>query len=91
MKNLILIGMVAALAGCAIDPHTPDRGMLDWYLKTAPGAATPSSSGMNYCGATDEIGRCKDWSKKSDMCINPLGINAQPPIVPCASIKQEGK
>lgn len=43
---------------------------------------------VSVCNERDEIGRCKDWSAKSDQCVNPKGANEPDPIVPCSSIER---
>lgn len=56
------------------------------YMATAPGAPLPS--GLAVCQEWDEIGRCRQWTSESETCINPEGVNAKPPIVPCSSIRK---
>jgi len=72
----LIIGTVA-LVGC-----TPV------YLTTAPGAAMPGF--IAACNAHDAVGRCTDWSNKTDQCVNPSGAT-EPPLVPCSSIKKSNK
>lgn len=78
-KHLLLIGLMFALSGCSGGGH-------QLVLETTPGTHLPG--GISVCNARDEIGRCKDWSSKSDRCVNPKGANEPDPIVSCASIKR---
>lgn len=77
-KHTLLLGTVLALAGCGGGGH-------HMVLETTPGTHLPG--GLSVCNARDEIGRCKDWSVKSDRCVNPKGPNEPDPIVSCASLK----
>ena len=56
------------------------------YQGTAPGAPIPK--GIAACVEWDAVGRCKRWSSESETCINPKGMDAQPPLVPCNSFKK---
>ena len=58
------------------------------YLMTAPGAAMPGF--IAVCTAHDAVGRCRDWTNKTDQCVNPNG-STEPPVVSCASIKHPQK
>ena len=89
MKNLTLVTLLMVLAGCGVDMHRSNEVTLSFAQRTAPGATLPNSTYFLRCNEKDEIGRCKDWNNKSDMCVNPKGIDAQPPVVPCASIEKE--
>ncbi len=73
MKMRVVI-LLLALTGCTAN-----------YLATAPGAAMPSPL-LAFCGEYDSAGRCKDWSPKTDQCINPKGVNEPEPIVSCNRI-----
>ena len=80
MKKLFLGWMLAfALSGCGGGGH-------QMVLETAPGTHLPG--GLSVCNARDEIGRCKDWSAKSDRCVNPKGPYDASPIVSCASLRK---
>lgn len=56
------------------------------YEITAPGHPLPKHN-YNMCIAIDSVNRCTSYSENSDTCINPKGINANPPVVQCSSIK----
>ena len=56
------------------------------YQGTAPGAPIPK--GIAACLEWDAVGRCKQWSSESETCINPKGMDAQPPLVPCNSFNK---
>lgn len=75
MKKFVLAALL--LSGCGGNPL---------YLTTSPGAALPGGA-IAYCEEQDSIGRCKKWSPESDKCINPKGINVEPPLVWCNYIK----
>lgn len=73
MNKLGILATLLALTGCQTT-----------YESTSPGAALPS--GIAWCNGHDAIGRCTDWSAKTDQCINPKGINEPEPTVPCNKI-----
>ena len=79
MKAFFIIGAVLLLSGCGGGGH-------HMVLETAPGAHLPG--GLSVCNSRDEIGRCTDWSTKSDRCVNPKGPYEPNPIVSCASIRR---
>lgn len=81
MRKVRLIVCCASLA-LVLAACTPS------YLMTAPGAAMPGF--ISVCTAHDAVGRCKDWTNKTDQCVNPSG-GTEPPVVPCASIKKPKK
>lgn len=81
MKALILSSMIL-LAGCS-------GGGVHTVLETTPGSALPS--GIAVCNQRDAIGRCSEWSSRSDQCVNPKGMNETNPVVPCNSIKGKTK
>ncbi len=80
-KHMLVLVAAMALSGCANDTVA-----LEMAMGTTPGTHLPG--GLSICNARDEIGRCKDWSVKSDRCINPKGPNEPNPVVPCSSIKK---
>lgn len=75
----ILFSSLIVLTACGGGGH-------HMVLETAPGTHLPG--GISVCNARDEIGRCKDWSAKSDRCVNPKGPYEPDPIVSCASINR---
>jgi hypothetical protein len=79
MKKLALISILLTLTGC----NPPIA------LTTAPGAHLPT--GIALCTSHDSVGRCSSWTgeQPTDTCINPQGIDAKPPTLPCSSIKKE--
>jgi hypothetical protein len=79
MKKIVLIALL--LSGCDGAPPV--------YVGTSPGSALPDQRGLtvNWCDERDTIGRCKKWHVESDVCINPKGINVEPPAVWCNYIK----
>ena len=78
MKNL-LIGLAFLPAACGGTPV---------YLTTSPGAALPGF--IAACNKNDSLGRCSDWSSKTEYCVHPKGVNEPEPIIPCAMI-HDGK
>jgi hypothetical protein len=76
--TLITCGLTLSLYGCAGMPPAQE---------TAPGTALPSAYAISVCNERDLAGRCKDWSSKSDICVNPKGINEPEPVVACSNIK----
>ena len=77
IKIVLMIFALAALSNCGGQPL---------YVETAPG--TPLPSGIAVCKERDTIGRCKRWLPASETCINPKGVDVDPPTVPCASIRK---
>ncbi len=75
IKYILLASMLVGLTGCN-----------SVYQGTAPGAPIPK--GIAACLEWDAVGRCKHWSSESETCINPKGMDAQPPLVPCNSFKR---
>jgi hypothetical protein len=78
MRHAFICAAVLLLSACGGTPSN--------YYRTVPGAAMPR--GWTSCVEYDQIGRCKEWRDKSDQCINPAGIDAVPPLVPCTSIRR---
>lgn len=74
-RYIICVLALLSLTACA-----------DLVRGTAPGAALPSTTGIAVCWKRDAIGRCKDWSEKSHMCVNPKGIDEPEPLLPCSSL-----
>jgi len=61
-------------------------GGVHTVLETTPGSALPA--GIAVCNQRDAIGRCSEWSSRSDQCVNPKGMNEPKPVVPCTTLKQ---
>ena len=79
MKVLIFSSLIL-LAGCS-------GGGVHTVLETTPGSALPA--GIAVCNQRDSIGRCSEWSNRSDQCVNPKGMNETNPVIPCNSIKEK--
>lgn len=76
-KTIALTLGILTLGGC---------GGRSIYLETTPGSPLPS--GVSVCRERDTIGRCSRWSPASETCINPKGVDVDPPTVPCASVRK---
>ena len=88
MKKFFLVTMVLALQGCVAPQTTPGKHVgLEVAQGTAPGYPLPT--GIAVCNKIDMIGRCMKYSTESDYCVNPKGINEDPPILPCSSLKRK--
>lgn len=87
MKKLALSSILLTLAGCGDGTQIP----MNVFLATVPGAAmpVPAFTGKGCIRQNKETGLCQEWAYKTDRCVNPKGHDANPPIVPCASIKGE--
>lgn len=77
MRAIIVTSLIL-LTGCS-------GGGMYTVMETTPGSALPK--GIYTCNERDAIGRCSEWSNRSDQCVNPKGINEPDPVVPCKSIQ----
>ncbi len=80
-KIPVLIFSLFTLSGCGGAPV---------YLMTAPGAPLPTGA-LGFCKAHDTVGRCTNWTSNSETCVNPEGVNANPPTIPCADIRKKAQ
>lgn len=80
----IISSTLLLLAGCS-------GGGMYTVMGTTPGSALPA--GIAVCNERDTIGRCSEWSSRSDQCVNPKGINEANPVVACNTIggRSDGK
>lgn len=77
-RTLYYTLMVVTLSACS-------GGGMYTVMETTPGSALPGA--IAVCNQRDSIGRCSEWSSRSDTCVNPKGMNEPNPVVPCASIR----
>jgi hypothetical protein len=78
---ILLLPALTTLTGCG--GVTPTYGY-SVYEQTSPGAALGAFPPL--CEKLDSVGRCASWKTKSNTCVNPKGLGAEPPIMPCALI-----
>lgn len=83
MKKYTLL-IVLILAGCGTDVS------YDGIARTAPGYPLSKGTHISPCREVDMSGRCIRYAEPSDLCVNPKGMDTNPPILPCPKDK-DGK
>ncbi|MDE1152711.1 MAG: hypothetical protein PW788_09260 [Micavibrio sp.] len=86
MKNILAAFCFMMISACTPGPVNN----ADIVLKTAPGYPILYSDGgvyFNPCKEGNSIGLCTRWIKQSDLCVNPKGPYANPPLLKCPKDK----
>ncbi len=76
MKRLMITSLIILLSGCGYEHTDPEL-----IRNTAPGANLPGA--FAHCKQYDDWGRCRDWSNKVDVCVNPKGMDQAERLVSC--------
>lgn len=88
MKAFLLLVTALVVSACA---PTPAKNM-DIVMVTAPGYPILEARGVHFapCKESNEIGLCTRWVHQSELCVNPKGPYADPPLLSCPKDK-DGK